>query len=93
MDMSLPQSVGPSPDALEQLDAGIRTMNAVKLSRFISGMPIDRIIKPLHNNSAQPAAAYAMFLYDWVLCFGEEIRLIWPAKWSLVKLLYFQVSM
>jgi hypothetical protein len=80
------------PEVLEQLDAGIRTINAVNLSKYVSGMSPDISYHCTMLIAQMSAAAYAIFLYDWVLCFSEEIRLVLPAKWSLVKLLYFQVS-
>ena len=86
------QPVNPSPEVLEQLEVGIRTINAVNLSKYVSGMSIDIPGHFAIPTVQKPAAAYTIFLYDWALCFSEEIRLVFPAKWSLVKLLYFQVS-
>ncbi|KAJ7647054.1 hypothetical protein FB45DRAFT_1051613 [Roridomyces roridus] len=34
------------------------------------------------------AAAYVVLLYDHVLTFGNEVRLIWPAKFSAPKILF-----
>lgn len=86
------QSVNLSPEVLEQLEAGIRTIDAVNLSKYVSGMSIEISSHFAIPTIQKSAAAYTIFLYDWALCFSEEIRLVLPAKWSLVKLLYFQVS-
>ena len=86
------QSVKSYPEVIEQFEAGIKTIDAVNLSKYVSGMSIDvpgHFSIPTVQNSV---AAYTIFLYDWALCFSEEIRLVFPAKWSLVKLLYLQVS-
>ena len=86
------QSMNSYPEVIEHLEAGIKTIDAVNLSKYVSGMSIDipgRFSIPIVQI---PAAAYTIFLYDWALCFSEEIRLVFPAKWSLVKLLYLQVN-
>ncbi|KAH8102197.1 hypothetical protein BXZ70DRAFT_59617 [Cristinia sonorae] len=33
-------------------------------------------------------ASSAVFIYDYLLTLGREIRYIWPAEWSIVKVLY-----
>lgn len=33
--------------------------------------------------------AFALLLYDWLICLDVEIAYVWPARWSLGKTLYF----
>ncbi|GJE99945.1 hypothetical protein PsYK624_162210 [Phanerochaete sordida] len=34
------------------------------------------------------ASAYALLVYDYLLTFEREVRLIWPAKWNITKILF-----
>ncbi|KAG8742328.1 hypothetical protein FRC12_015394 [Ceratobasidium sp. 428] len=34
------------------------------------------------------AAGYVLLLYDYLLTLPDEVRLIWPTSWSLVKVLF-----
>lgn len=39
--------------------------------------------------SPSAVAAFALLLYDWIICLDVEIAYVWPARWSLGKTLYF----
>lgn len=34
-------------------------------------------------------SAHVPKLYDYIVTFDDEVRLVWNARWSLVKILYF----
>ena len=48
---------------------------------------------PVYLVGPQPVNPYSKLLTfgwhrDWLVCLGQEWRIIWKAKWSLVKVLY-----
>lgn len=49
-------------------------------------------VQHLRATSYTCAAAITILLYDMMLTMPAEVALIWPARFSLVKLLYFLVS-
>lgn len=50
------------------------------------------IVQNLRASSYTCAAGVIVLLYDMILTTPAEVALIWPARFSLVKLLYFIVS-
>jgi len=46
------------------------------------------IMRQLQQVNSGCFAAGSLLLYDWCLCIGEEVDLIWRSKWSIPKVMY-----
>ena len=73
------------------LEAVERILPAVNATRYIAGEFMTQISNV--SDGQIPAASLVTVLYDWLLTLGDEVELIYPAPWSIVKFLYIFVSM
>jgi len=65
-----------------------RTTDVVTFTeRFRSVMPLKKKNSGLSDLAT--VAAYAMFIWDYILTFRMEVDLVWESKWAFTKGLYF----
>jgi Family of unknown function (DUF6533) len=64
----------------------------VNLTRWVSGVYFFTPSISLHLPIACVAAAVTILVYDTLLTLGDEVRLIWPKRLSVIKVLTNLVS-
>jgi hypothetical protein len=71
------------------LSLAIKNEHVVNAERYISGELMPSLLYSLLNSLTFPAAvALAMFVYDYMLTLGDEIKYIWRRPVTGVKILY-----
>ncbi len=77
-------------DLLPLLSLAIKNENVVCAERYISGepAPLFALLSSLNAFTCPLAVALAMFVYDYMLTFGDEIQYIWRQPITGIKVLY-----
>lgn len=53
------------------------------------GLTLAQVAWNLQLTRWMNAAAISLFIYDAFLILADEVRLLWPKRWSVIKAFYF----